>query len=159
MNLLIVEDDENLATILQRFFSPLVDYCVAVSSMQNAKTQMQLKRFDIVTLDANLSDIRGIDTLKQIPELRKTHPDVIIIVFTGIADAAFEEEAIRCGADGFLSKADVGLQPGGILGAFRVAFTNVLKKPIRHHQSINLLEKLVEKIAHAVNPQTETKLT
>lgn len=57
--------------------------------------------YDIVLLDLNLPDSRGIETVQR---ARETNPDVSIVVLTGLDDEEAGLEAIRKGAEDYLVK-------------------------------------------------------
>lgn len=56
---------------------------------------------DIVLLDITMPGLSGIDT---IPLLRKIHPKVKVVMLTHHEGESFVEQALRAGADGYLSK-------------------------------------------------------
>lgn len=56
---------------------------------------------DIVLLDISMPGLSGIDT---IPLLRKIHPKVKVVMLTHHEGESFVEQALRAGADGYLSK-------------------------------------------------------
>lgn len=82
---------------------------VATMTLSSSKT------FDIVLLDLNLPDSRGMETLHK---LRKKEPSVAIIVLTSLGEESMGSTAIMEGAQDFVSKSD--LNPG------------LLEKSIRH---------------------------
>ena len=59
------------------------------------------QEINIVLLDLNLPDSSGLNT---ITELRKTAPNVPLVVMTGLDDPLFGTQCIEKGADDFLSK-------------------------------------------------------
>ncbi len=56
---------------------------------------------DIVLLDITMPGLSGLDA---IPLLRKAHPKVKIVMLTHHEGESFVEQALRAGADGYLSK-------------------------------------------------------
>ncbi len=58
-------------------------------------------RPDVVVLDITMPGLSGIDA---IPLLRKVHPKVKIVMLTHHEGESFVEQALRAGADGYLSK-------------------------------------------------------
>lgn len=152
MKLLIVEDDPALSNVLLRLFEPIADMCKTVSSFTDGLNAMISDRFDIVTLDLNLPDTRDRHTLERIKELKAVHPQAIVIVYTGITSPGLEKEALDAGADGFITKADAATSNGGFLGSLHTVFKNLLNQPLKYKQSINLLEKIVNKLASNYAP-------
>lgn len=58
-------------------------------------------RPDVVLLDITMPELSGIDA---IPLLRKAHPRVKLVMLTHHEGESFVEQALRAGADGYLSK-------------------------------------------------------
>jgi DNA-binding NarL/FixJ family response regulator len=58
-------------------------------------------RPDVVLLDISMPGLSGIDA---IPMIRKSHPKVKIVMLTHHEGESFVEQALRAGADGYLSK-------------------------------------------------------
>ncbi len=58
---------------------------------------------DIIILDISMPNLRGIEA---IPEIKKTHPDVKILVLTMHRDEQYLHQAIAAGADGYVLKED-----------------------------------------------------
>ena len=58
---------------------------------------------DIIILDISMPNLRGIEV---IPEIKKTHPDVKILVLTMHKDEEYLHQAIAAGADGYVLKED-----------------------------------------------------
>jgi DNA-binding NarL/FixJ family response regulator len=56
---------------------------------------------DVVLLDVSMPGLSGIDA---IPLIRKAHPRVKVIMLTHHEGESFVEQALRAGADGYLSK-------------------------------------------------------
>jgi DNA-binding NarL/FixJ family response regulator len=59
------------------------------------------KKPDVVLLDISMPGLSGIDAL---PLIRKAHPRVKVIMLTHHEGETFVEQALRAGADGYLSK-------------------------------------------------------
>jgi len=57
---------------------------------------------DIVVMDVNLPDGSGIDATR---ELRRTNPDVEVVMLTGFADGTLLARALEAGCSGFVTKA------------------------------------------------------
>ena len=60
-----------------------------------------LTRPDVILLDISMPGLSGIDA---IPQIRKTHPRARIVMLTHHEGESFVEQAMRAGADGYLSK-------------------------------------------------------
>ena len=53
----------------------------------------------------------GIDGLELTRQVKRKHPDIVIIILTNHDMPEYREEAVRCGADYFLSKNSMGMIP------------------------------------------------
>ena len=142
--LLLIEDDEHYAELVSRLLkapeasSLPVDIEVTwVQYLRDGLRELSAKTFDIVLLDLRLPDSSG---LGSIPKLQDADPDVAIVVLTGMNDEAFAMEAVRAGAQDFLTKFD--LNAPNLIRSLRYA----LGRRQRHM----LQEKLhAKKITHA----------
>ncbi len=98
--ILIVEDDITVSLMLRRFLES-ANYNVSNSStMSEARKILYLISPDIVFLDMNLPDGKGLDLL---PVLRQNH-DCFIIAMSGNQQFMLESLKGRFHADVFLSK-------------------------------------------------------
>lgn len=103
--LLLVEDDENDIILterkIQRSQLPL-DRLVVARTLAEAKSIIAGRPggIDVVLLDLNLGDSRGLDTLAS---LRPVY-DGVLIVLTSIEDEMTGIDAIRTGANDYLVK-------------------------------------------------------
>jgi putative two-component system response regulator len=57
--------------------------------------------FDLILLDLQMPEMSGLEVLRALQEIRKTHP-VLVLVLS--ADPRQREEALAEGADGFIAK-------------------------------------------------------
>lgn len=74
---------------------------IDVNTLSSACERLLTDAFDIVLLDLNLPDSRGIDTIKR---LRMANETVPILVLTSSSDLAMGVQCIDAGADDFLPK-------------------------------------------------------
>lgn len=102
VHILLVEDDEADAVLLQRFLEPLVDGTVQrARTLRSAVEAATRTRFDVVVLDLGLPDAWGLDTILRFNRLA---PPVPVVVLTGTQAESFAERARRAGAVAFISK-------------------------------------------------------
>jgi|GEM_PF-792104 len=81
-NVLLVEDDANLAKVLSVHFSKSDYRTHWAGTIKDARTLLRSHRFDVVVLDLSLPDGSGLDLLEEI----KSHPEtesIPVIVVTG----------------------------------------------------------------------------
>lgn len=99
--ILIVDDEESTRFGLSRYLSKAGYIVHDADTLSKSKEAVSSQRFDAIILDLNLPDGNGLD---WIPELREIHPDVALVIITGYGDIPVAVEAMRRGADNFLTK-------------------------------------------------------
>ena len=102
-SILLVEDCPDFRYIVSRFLerSRYSIKTTVVETLSEAKTALNNSVFDLIILDLNLSDSRGIKNLEHII---KTTPNTAIVVLTGMDEEDLGIEAIQLGAQDFISK-------------------------------------------------------
>jgi len=100
-HILIVDDDDGTRFGFSRFLSKVGYEVREASTLAEAQETVSAHRFDALLLDLCLPDGNGID---WIPALRENFPHLSIIIITGLGDLPVAVEAMRCGADNFLTK-------------------------------------------------------
>ena len=101
LNILLVEDDEVFAQVISRALAQR-EYSVAHAvDIQAATDLIGDQHFHYAILDLNLG---GQTSLSLIPDLKKLSPEIQILILTGYASIATAVEAIKLGADNYLSK-------------------------------------------------------
>ena len=98
---LLIEDDEGSRFGFTRYLSKTGYFVREAASLSEARQAVLSQRFDAVLLDFKLPDGNGLD---WIVELRENYQDIPIIVITGYGDIPVAVEAMRRGADNFLTK-------------------------------------------------------
>ncbi|WP_164013418.1 sigma-54-dependent transcriptional regulator [Pyxidicoccus trucidator] len=100
-HILVVDDEEDIRDTLATILS-LEGYDVSTaSSGASAVALVEAGRFDLVISDLRMPGMDGVETLVR---LKRSHPDLQVIIATGYASA---ETATRClleGAYGYISK-------------------------------------------------------
>ena len=71
---------------------------------------------DLALLDFRMPRLNGLQAAK---ELRRSHPDLRVIIYSEIQGSTLEEECLNHGADGYVSK---GRLPDGLLQEIRRLF-------------------------------------
>jgi DNA-binding NtrC family response regulator len=100
-HILIIDDDPGARFGFSKYLSKVGYTVKEASSLAEARKAIIAYRFDVVILDLMLPDGNGIDWIQ---ELRETCPDVAIVVITGAGDIPVAVEAMRRGADNFMTK-------------------------------------------------------
>ncbi|MCQ8878526.1 response regulator [Pseudoalteromonas shioyasakiensis] len=101
MKLLIIEDDINLANTLARRLTKYGFDCIIANDAAQALVQLNQYTPNHVLLDMKLGDDNGLLLIKPIKELV---PSCHIVLLTGFASIASAVEAIRIGANDYLTK-------------------------------------------------------
>jgi CheY-like chemotaxis protein len=102
MNVLIIEDNAGFQEILVRLFGSMRKV-YATDKIEEAIIYAQAEEPDLIVLDINLTDSRGMATVERIPELMKSEKTALVIL-SGYADAELKARAIALGASGVVEK-------------------------------------------------------
>jgi DNA-binding NtrC family response regulator len=101
-NLLIVDDEESLRTILETELVETEEFSVdTASDGGQAINQIQAKVYDVVLLDIRMPRVSGIEVLKFVQEYS---PTTQVIILTNYADVKTAIQTIKMGAYDFLAK-------------------------------------------------------
>jgi DNA-binding NarL/FixJ family response regulator len=66
--------------------------------------QVERLRPELVLTDLSMPRMTGLEAAK---ELRKSFPELRILIFTQLRGLSLREECLRCGADGFVEKSQM----------------------------------------------------
>ena len=94
---LLVEDNEGDRKLLSAMASGVEDARIEichVSRLSDALDRLAGERFDVILLDLNLPDAKGLNTVTQ---ARLAAPGVPILVLTGLDDEATGTQALKSG--------------------------------------------------------------
>lgn len=125
MNFLVVDDNRLLNRFLITYLRSKGHECSALTDGTKTLSWLDLNPCDAVILDIGMPKLDG---LSVIPMIRTSHPNLPIIMFTGLG---YDEETMQAarfaGANGYVSK---GLGPTEIYSALmRVLQQNT---PVAH---------------------------
>ena len=104
LKILIAEDHTLVSQGLEAMLSMADDLELAgvVDNGDDAVAAVQKKTVDVVLMDVNLgAGINGIEATKQI---KKANPETKVLVLTMFTDPGTVAEAVKAGAEGYLSK-------------------------------------------------------
>ncbi|NDP40811.1 MAG: sigma-54-dependent Fis family transcriptional regulator [Rhodoferax sp.] len=99
--ILIVDDEEIVIRSCVRILS---DSCYAVDSVQSgfeALKKVDETAYDIIVLDVMMPKMDGLEVLQHVKE---SHPDVDVIMMTGLSEIQTAVKAMKLGAFDYLSK-------------------------------------------------------
>jgi len=95
MKILVIDDDVEICEMLHIFFDSFGYQCLLTHTASEGLKQVVLYEPNIVFLDIRLPDKDGITLLKEIKEINKNLP---VIIITGYRDAEKVIEGFRYGA-------------------------------------------------------------
>lgn len=103
--ILLVEDDQLIADIYKKKFeSSGFEVVNAVTGRQVLK-YLEGQKFDIVLLDLVIPELSGMEVLKEVRTSR-FDPNIKVVVFSNLSNPEDREQAVRLGANGFISKTE-----------------------------------------------------
>jgi CheY-like chemotaxis protein len=103
LNILLVDDDRNLATTLSHGLRKAMVKAISVAvslSSPEALSMLATQRFDVIISDHNMPGVSGLELLNKI---RQDHREMILVLITAFGTDALEEEAHRLGI-GYITK-------------------------------------------------------
>jgi two-component system, response regulator RegA len=100
-HVIIVDDDERFAGTLARALGRRGWRTGIAVSSRDALNALSSRLPDAAVVDLRINDESGLDLL---PLLRQAGPQMLIVVLTGYASIATAVEAIKLGADDYLTK-------------------------------------------------------
>jgi DNA-binding NtrC family response regulator len=95
IKLLLVDDEENFVNTLAERMKMRDVPSKVVFSGEQALESIKVEAPDVMVLDLRMPGIDGMDVLRKV---RKTHPNVQVIILTGHGTDLDEEEAKKLGA-------------------------------------------------------------
>jgi signal transduction histidine kinase len=146
LRILVVEDDsafiEYLRTALQAT-APGLQLAIA-RRLSSALSAITGDRFDAILLDLNLPDSEGLETLRRITSVAAHVP---VVVLTGMDDSHQAHEAVRLGAEDWLTK--VSGDPEVVVRALRYAIERKrLTSKLVRLQKLEAVGRLAGSVAH-----------
>ncbi len=100
-NLLLVDDDESIQFGFSRYFTKHGFGIDTAGSLAEARKAVEKCQYDALLLDLMLPDGKSVG---WIPEVRDRFPGTAIVVISGHGDVPEAVEAVKEGADNFLTK-------------------------------------------------------
>ena len=100
-NLLIVDDDLAVRTVITRKMQASGYNCIAVSNGNEALETISTQSFDLVLLDIKMPGPSGIEVL---PQIVSNYPEVGVVMITAVDDTRTAVEAMQMGAYDYITK-------------------------------------------------------
>ncbi|OGS46227.1 MAG: hypothetical protein A2539_03020 [Elusimicrobia bacterium RIFOXYD2_FULL_34_15] len=107
INILIVEDNPGDFKLVSDMLKRHINQSFKISSavlIKDALEILQKEKFDVILLDINLPDSRGLEGLEKITNQSKSYP---VIMLTGLDDENFGMEAVKMKASDYLVKGQI----------------------------------------------------
>lgn len=101
MNILIVEDNNELAIEVNEFLSSSGYLCKIAKNCERALEEINSNDYDVMLLDIGLPDGSGFDVLK---EVRKKQSKIAVIILTARGELDDRIHGLQLGADDYLTK-------------------------------------------------------
>lgn len=101
MNILIVEDEIDLATEVAKYLSDFNYKCTVVNLYSDALESLNYNEYGVMLLDLKLPDGHGIDLIHHI---KKKKLSAGIIILSAVNELDMRIKALEAGADDFLTK-------------------------------------------------------
>ncbi len=99
--ILIVDDEEQIRTVLARLLRAHGFDCLTAESAAAARRTLEAGGIALVLCDVNMPGESGLDFAR---ELRTTHPDTAVVMVTGLDDRRYADSALALGAYGYVLK-------------------------------------------------------
>jgi len=100
---LIVDDDPDIAPLVERALKPFHLQTEAVTGGADAINHMRQRSFDLVVLDLAMSDVHGLDVLQALRKL-PLNKDVPVLILTANGSDDAIVGSFGLGADEFMRK-------------------------------------------------------
>lgn len=100
-DILVVDDDQSIATAFQHFLSYEGHTCRLASSADDAIRLIEERRPSLVMMDVRMP---GTDGLQALQTIRGRFPDVYVVIMTAYGTSQTSIDAIRAGAFDYLTK-------------------------------------------------------
>jgi DNA-binding response OmpR family regulator len=101
VNVLVVEDDPQLADLLGRVFRDTGHDAIVSGTIEAAERAIAANAFDIVVLDWMLPDGEGLDLCEK---LQKRQPPLPVVLLTARGEVHERIAGLRIGADDYVTK-------------------------------------------------------
>lgn len=127
MNLLVVDDNPSMNRFLMTYLSENGHQVAALTEGSKVMSWLDLNSCDAVIMDIGMPDVDG---LELVAAVRAQHPDLPVIMFTGMGyDENAMQAARKAGASGYVSKGagarEIQLALTRIMATHRRGFSKV----------------------------------
>ncbi|MDH5666311.1 MAG: response regulator transcription factor [Rhodospirillaceae bacterium] len=131
-NILVVDDDERLRELLQKFLSENNFFVITAADVTDARSKMASLSFDIIILDRMMPGESGLDFAA---DLRKSN-DVPILMLTAMGELEDRIAGLEQGVDDYLTKP---FEPRELL----LRINSILKRSMAPESGVALSEVIM----------------
>ncbi len=128
--ILVVDDDNDIRLLLNRFLTKNGYNVVCVSKGEDAMAYLKQNSPDLILCDYRLEDMNGKEFITKIKVI---YPDVLIIIITGYSDVKDAVEVMRLGAFDYITKP---LYPDEILLNIKKALTQKVNSQVYPQKNV-----------------------
>lgn len=109
IRILIADDHAIVRAGLRQFIADQADMSIAGEAATGAETVslVRAEPFDVVLLDISMPDRNGVDTLKQLKQIR---PEMPVLMLSAHAEEQYAVNLLRAGAAGYVGKDSASTQ-------------------------------------------------
>jgi diguanylate cyclase (GGDEF)-like protein len=100
-SILIVDDDVHLLDMFKDSLMLEGYICEIAPDGKSAIDLLNTTRFDVMIIDIVLPDMTGFELTQK---MKRSSPDIVVIIVTGFADSFSYDDAIQAGASDFIKK-------------------------------------------------------
>ncbi|NDB32951.1 MAG: response regulator [Nitrososphaeria archaeon] len=104
MRILVVDDNENITKLLDRFLKLKEHECVSINDAKEALSIIDKDKFDAIILDLAMPGFTGIDFLQTLKKNEKIDQQKIIILTASNISSDEEKNILQMGARALLRK-------------------------------------------------------
>lgn len=101
VKILVVDDEVMMRNLILKILESEGYQITMTSSGDEALAMLKENNYDLLLTDVKMPGMSGFELLKQV---KKSWPDMVVIVMTGYGDAYTVKEALLLGADEYVSK-------------------------------------------------------
>ncbi|KKM69352.1 hypothetical protein LCGC14_1451660 [marine sediment metagenome] len=100
-SVLLIDDEPSVIFGYRKFLEKAGYETSEAGTLAEGRAKVEARRYDAVLLDMKLPDGNGVDF---VPDIRALYPDIAIVIITGAGDVPAAVDALKKGADNFLTK-------------------------------------------------------
>lgn len=104
LHVLVVDDEVSIRFALRRYLKTHGFEVDASEELEEAQALLTCRRYDLVIGDLRLTDMGGVEGLELVSSARRANPETKIILLSAYGNDEIHAEALRRGADLYLSK-------------------------------------------------------